>query len=260
MKIATWNINSVRLRIDLVIRVLEEQDVDVLCLQETKTEDQHFPREALQQAGWPHIEIRGEKSYNGVALVSRLPLTDPLHVDWAGKTDCRHLSAVAQGIRIHNFYVPAGGDIPDREENPKFAHKLDFLKEMTAYFIASSPQKSVLVGDLNIAPLAKDVWSTKQLRNVVSHTDIERKNLLELMDKGGFTDAVRNYFGDEETLYSWWSYRARDWAASNRGRRLDHIWVSHDLSDKIKGAEILAEARGYEKPSDHVPMIIELNS
>ncbi len=260
MRVASWNINSVRLRIGLVLKVLEEQQIDVLCLQETKTEDQHFPLAALAEAGWPHIAMRGEKSYNGVALISRLPLRDTQHIDWADKTDCRHISAVANDVRIHNFYVPAGGDVPDRNENPKFGHKLDFLKEMTDYFTSSNPQKSVLVGDLNIAPLAEDVWSTKQLRNVVSHTDIERKLLLELIDKGGFVDAIRDNFGADEVLYSWWSYRARDWAASNRGRRLDHIWVSHDISDKVESAQILADARGYEKPSDHVPIWIDLNA
>lgn len=260
MRVASWNINSVRLRIGLVLKVLEEQQIDVLCLQETKTEDQHFPLAALAEAGWPHIAMRGEKSYNGVALISRLPLRDSQHIDWADKTDCRHISAVANGVRIHNFYVPAGGDVPDRNENPKFGHKLDFLKEMTDYFTSYNPQKSVLVGDLNIAPLAEDVWSTKQLRNVVSHTDIERKLLLELIDKGGFVDAIRDNFGADEVLYSWWSYRARDWAASNRGRRLDHIWVSRDISDKVESAQILADARGYEKPSDHVPIWIDLNA
>lgn len=259
MRIASWNINSVRLRINLVLKVLEEQNIDILCLQETKTEDQHFPQQAITDAGWPYIVKRGEKSYNGVAILSRIPLDDERCLNWADKTDCRHISAVADGVRIHNFYVPAGGDVADRNENPKFGHKLDFLTEMTAYFQAENPQKSVLVGDLNIAPLAEDVWSTKQLRNVVSHTDIERRMLLDCIDRGGFSDAVRRFFGADETLYSWWSYRARDWAASNRGRRLDHIWVSEDISDNVASAHILAEARGYEKPSDHVPLWIDIS-
>lgn len=254
MKITTWNINSVRLRLPLVLDKLAELDTDVLCLQETKTQDDYFPIEAIAEAGWPHIAIRGEKSYNGVAILSRQPLTDIGHCDWTGRTDTRHISACVGGLTIHNFYVPAGGDVPDRDKNPKFGHKLDFIAEMTDYFSAQPPQRAVLVGDLNIAPLAEDVWSTRQLKNVVSHTDIERENLLNLIEQGGWTDAVRAHFGPQQVLYSWWSYRARDWAASNRGRRLDHIWVSPDLAASVSDIAIDAAARGAEKPSDHVPV------
>jgi len=259
MKIATWNINSVRLRIDLVMKFLNDSDIDVLCLQETKTEDRFFPAAALAAAGWSHHAFRGEKSYNGVAIVSRLPLGQTHHRNWAEKTDCRHICAqIENGPSIHNFYVPAGGDVPDCEENPKFGHKLDFIAEMTAYFSQNKPERSILVGDLNIAPLAEDVWSTKQLKNVVSHTDIEREGLLRLIDDGGWSDVVRQHFGDDEVLYSWWSYRARDWAASNRGRRLDHIWTSRDLAADVKDVTIHSDMRGAEKPSDHAPVVIDL--
>ena len=259
MRLATWNINSVRLRINLVTDFLKSADIDVLCLQETKTEDAHFPAEAFAEAGWHHHAFRGEKSYNGVAIIARAPLADVTHRQWAGRDDCRHICAtVAGGITVHNFYVPAGGDVPDREANPKFGHKLDFLAEMTSHFASIAPQRAILVGDLNIAPLAADVWSTKQLKNVVSHTPVERDGLLRLIDQGGWHDAVRHYFGDDTVLYSWWSYRARDWAASNRGRRLDHIWTSHDLAADVTSVAIHSDLRGAEKPSDHVPMVIEL--
>ncbi len=259
MKIATWNINSVRLRIQLVIDFLNESQTDILCLQETKTEDQHFPADALRDAGWAHHLFRGEKSYNGVAIIARVPLGDGGHMNWVGKQDCRHICGITgDGTHIHNFYVPAGGDVPDRDENPKFGHKLDFLEEMTRHFTANRPEKSVLVGDLNIAPLAQDVWSSKQLIKIVSHTPVETDGLKRLIAEGGWNDAVRSHFGPDETLFSWWSYRARDWAASNRGRRLDHIWVSDDLRDKVKTAAIHQQFRGVEKPSDHVPMTIEL--
>jgi exodeoxyribonuclease-3 len=259
MRLATWNINSVRLRIDLVTSFLKSADVDVLCLQETKTEDAYFPADALIEAGWAHHAVRGEKSYNGVAIVARAPLSDTGHLDWAGREDCRHISATtASGIKVHNFYVPAGGDVPDRDENPKFGHKLDFIAEMTAYFSQNKPERSILVGDLNIAPLAEDVWSTKQLKNVVSHTDLEREGLLRLIDDGGWSDVVRQHFGDDKVLYSWWSYRARDWAASNRGRRLDHIWTSRDLAADVKDVTIHSDMRGAEKPSDHAPVVIDL--
>ena len=229
MKLASWNINSVRLRQALVLDRLQGLDLDVLCLQETKTEDQFFPVEAFADAGWPHIVMRGEKSYNGVAIISRLPITDSEHHNWTGRTDCRHISATIDGQTIHNFYVPAGGDEPDRTINPKFGHKLDFIDEMTAFFTDNPPASSILVGDLNIAPLEADVWSSRQLRNVVSHTDIEREKLLKLIMMGLGRMWCAIIFGTEEILYSWWSYRARDWAASNfRGRRLDHVWVSTD--------------------------------
>ena len=258
MKIATWNINSVRLRLPLVIERLHLLQPDVLCLQETKTIDEFFPESELAEAGWPYIVRRGEKSYNGVAIISRLPITDNGYLNWVERGDCRHIQASIAGQIIHNFYVPAGGDIPNRDENPKFGHKLDFIDEMTDYFTVTPPQNAILVGDLNIAPLAEDVWSTRQLRNVVSHTDIEREKLLNLTRKCGWCDAVRRFFGDDEVLYSWWSYRARDWRASNRGRRLDHIWVSHDVVDKITSVKIDSEARGADKPSDHVPVMLEL--
>ena len=259
MKIATWNINSVRLRIDLVIKFLNDSDIDVLCLQETKTEDKFFPAAALAEAGWSHHAFRGEKSYNGVAIVSRIPIGQIHHRNWAEKIDCRHIYAqIESGPSIHNFYVPAGGDVPDREENPKFGHKLDFISEMTCHFINQKPHNEMLVGDLNIAPLAEDVWSSKHLLNVVSHTPVETEALKRLISDGGWVDAVREHFGADKKLYSWWSYRARDWAASNRGRRLDHIWISHDLAPSVKVVDIKVDYRGAEKPSDHVPVIVEL--
>ena len=259
MKLATWNINSVRLRLPLVLQFIKEADIDVLCLQETKTEDQYFPATAFAEAGWPHQVFRGEKSYNGVAILSRHVLSDNHHIDWVGRSDCRHIAAVtADGVRIDNFYVPAGGDIADPDENPKFAHKLQFIYEMTQHFLANPPKRQILVGDLNIAPLAEDVWSSKQLLKVVSHTPVERDALKKLIADGGWHDAVRGYFGADTQIYSWWSYRARDWAASDRGRRLDHIWVSHDLADAVEEVSIHRGLRSAKKPSDHVPVVITI--
>ena len=258
MRIATWNINSVRLRLSQVLRVLEVYDFDVLCLQETKTQDVSFPANEIAEAGWPYQAIRGEKSYNGVAILSRFPIEKTSYQDWVGKGDCRHIAAQIKGINIHNIYLPAGGDIPDRDENIKFGHKLDFVSEVTEYFEQNKPSKSVLVGDLNIAPLAEDVWSTKQLRNVVSHTDIERVNLIAMQERGGWVDAVRDFFGADERLYSWWSYRARDYISSNRGRRLDHVWTTTDLAPQIQKVEIHTNTRGWKQPSDHVPISLQL--
>ena len=143
MKIATWNINSVRLRIQLVTKFLKEHDIDVLCLQETKTQDEQFPVQAIAEAGWHNIAIRGEKSYNGVAILSRLPLTNNSHLNWTGRTDCRHISAVVKGLTLHNFYIPAGGDEPDIDKNPKFNHKLNLgasLVQIYTGFIFQGPK------------------------------------------------------------------------------------------------------------------------
>jgi len=261
LTLATWNINSVRLRIDLVRRFLRQETPDVLCLQETKTQDEFFPREAFEKAGYPHMLVHGMKSYNGVAIVSRVPLQQPRVKSWCAREDCRH--AVAElpgGIELHNLYIPAGGDIPDPEANPKFAHKLQFLDEITDWFTVDSPRHrgAILVGDLNIAPLETDVWSHKELLDVVSHTPIEVEKLGTLQKAGGFIDAVRHFIPPEKRLYTWWSYRAKDWKAADRGRRLDHVWVTPKLVPHLAGAEVRKPIRGWVKGSDHVPVIVHL--
>ena len=164
------------------------------------------------------------------------------------------------GVELHNIYVPAGGDIPDPAENPKFAHKLQFLDELTAWFGAERDggKPMIAVGDLNIAPLEMDVWSHKQLLTVVSHTPVEVERLGKLQSAGGFVDAVRHFVPPEERLYTWWSYRARDWAASDRGRRLDHIWVTPPLVGSLARTQVFKDSRGWKQASDHVPVMIEL--
>lgn len=258
--VATWNINSVRLRMPLVEQFLQDYQPDVLCLQETKCPDNLFPFKPLRALGYDHIEISGQKGYHGVATISRHPLSEVEKIGFCEMGDCRHLSAVveagAKKIRLHNFYVPAGGDEPNPEINPKFAHKLAFLDEMRAITAEDGQQySSLLVGDLNIAPLENDVWSHKQLLKIVSHTPIETKTLEDLRVKGGWADLMRHYIPADQKIYTWWSYRAKDWDASDRGRRLDHIWGSHDLVDSLTKIEILRAARGWDRPSDHVPVI-----
>lgn len=260
----TWNINSVRLRIGLVLRLLEEAAPDVLCLQETKTPDEFFPREAFEAAGYRHMLVHGMKGYNGVAVVSRVPIGESSTRGWCARADCRHaIVELPGGIELHNFYVPAGGDIPDPEANPKFAHKLQFLDEVAAWFGAErdpavNGKPMIAVGDLNIAPLETDVWSHKQLLTVVSHTPIEVERLGALQRAGGFVDAVRHFVPAEQRLYTWWSYRNRDWAASDRGRRLDHVWVTPPLMGSLTAARVFREVRSWERGSDHVPVMIEL--
>jgi exodeoxyribonuclease III len=262
MKIVTWNINSIRARIQLLRRLCEEVNPDVVCLQETKVIDDLFPIEAFEELGFPHHVICGMKSYNGVAILSRLPLSDGDQRDWCGRSDCRHVHAtLPDGTVLHNFYIPAGGDIPDPAKNDKFAHKLQFLAELTAWGkkLAKSKSQQIMVGDLNIAPLESDVWSHKQLLKEVSHTPVEVDALLAVMASGKWVDAVRQFFPQEEKLYSWWSYRARDWAAADRGRRLDHIWVTPGLVDRLQDAEVIRDARGWEKASDHAPVVVTLS-
>jgi exodeoxyribonuclease-3 len=268
ISISTWNINSVRLRIDLVTGFLAQAQPTVLCLQEIKCPDDAFPAKALAAAGYPHQAVFGQKGYHGVAVVSKLPFADVGRRDFCGKGDARHVSVtlgreagISNPLTIHDFYVPAGGDEPDPAVNEKFAHKLAFLDEMAAWEAlrhADGDKRTVLVGDLNIAPLEHDVWSSRQLKDVVSHTPVERDKLLLLQKLGNWTDAMRQAVPASEKLYTWWSYRSPDWAAADKGRRLDHVWVSPALAGGLGGVEVLKAARGWEKPSDHVPVTVTL--
>jgi exodeoxyribonuclease III len=262
LTIATWNINSVRLRIELVRRLIAEAQPDVLCLQETKSPDDFFPKEAFEKIGYKHMLVHGMKGYNGVAVVSRVPIETPATRSWCARADCRHgIVGLPGGIELHNIYVPAGGDVPDPEANPKFAHKLQFLDEVTGWLAAerASGKKMVVVGDLNIAPLETDVWSHKQLLTVVSHTPVEVERLGALQRSAGFVDAVRHFVPPEQKLFTWWSYRNRDWAASNRGRRLDHIWVTPPLVPHLAAAEVKRDTRNWELCSDHVPVVVRFD-
>ena len=260
MRIVTWNINSVRLRIGALAKVAEVLDPEIICLQEIKVATEEFPHEDIAALGFDHQLVRGMKGYNGVAVLSKVPIQEGNSRDWCGREDARHIIALLPGgAELHNFYVPSGGDIPDPTQNDKFAHKLDFLAEITEWFAALKPEKRILVGDLNIAPLETDVWSHKQLLGVVSHTPVEVEALNGVMAAHDWIDAIRRFVPTDEQIYSWWSYRNRTWPGSDRGRRLDHIWVTSSLEDKLEGAAILRETRGWEKPSDHVPVWIDIN-
>ena len=259
MRIATWNINSVRLRIDQLAEFAQKYQPDVIALQETKTKDDTFPHSECVSMGYPHISISGESGYNGVAVLSKYPILDNFMLEFYNQ-DKRHISARIGDIEIHNFYVPAGGDEPDPEINPKFRHKLAYLDLMHEWFLSkrSKNQKIVLLGDLNIAPLEHDVWSSKKLKNVISHTDIERKILMRNMQEFGFVDAPRIHVNDQEKLYSWWTYRTPDWQANDRGRRLDHIWVSEGLQHQVQSTSFAKEMRSMIQPSDHIPVIVDI--
>jgi exodeoxyribonuclease-3 len=262
VKIATWNINSVRLRLPLVARFLTAQAPDVLCLQETKVINDLFPADTLEKLGYVHQAINGQKGYHGVAIISRLPFASRSSRAYCGKDDTRHISVTFEsGVELHNFYVPAGGDIPDPVLNPKFAHKLEFLREMAAQFERRRDRSRpvILVGDLNVAPLENDVWSHKQLLDVVSHTPDETRLLADVQSSFDWIDVTRTFVPETEKIYSWWSYRAQDWEVSDRGRRLDHIWASPALKGAARDHAIFKSARGWTQPSDHVPVFATFN-
>ncbi len=260
LRIATWNINSIRIRIPLIAGLVKEVAPDIICLQETKTPDEHFPRLELEALGFPHVVLSGEKSYNGVAILSKQPLTDIHCFDILGNGSKRHISAtLPDGTTLHNFYVPAGGDIPDPVVNTKFEEKLRFMEYMRQWSEGVRKEgKTIIVGDFNIAPYEHDVWSHKQLLNVVSHTSVEVEAMARLRDAAGWIDSARHFVPMEEKLYSWWSYRNRDWKASNRGRRLDHIWLTPGLHSALVGSRTLAATRDWDNTSDHVPVITDM--
>ncbi|WP_116133324.1 exodeoxyribonuclease III [Tropicimonas sp. IMCC34043] len=252
--IATWNINSVRLRADLVARLLRDEAPDILCLQECKSPVDKIPASIFAVLGYKSMIARGQKGYNGVAILSKLPMEDLGDQDFAGLGHARHVAGrLENGVVIHNFYVPAGGDVPDRDLNEKFGQKLDYLVGMRDWFRAERPERAILVGDLNIAPREDDVWNHKQLLKVVSHTPVEVDQLAETQEAGGWVDVTRADI-PEGPLYSWWSYRAPDWDAADKGRRLDHVWATPDIAAAAHSSRVLRAARGWEKPSDHAPV------
>lgn len=261
MKVVSWNINSLRLRIPLFRKLIKEQNPDVICLQETKVQDEDFPLLEVKSCGFDFVEFAGEKSYNGVAIISKLPLQNIKKYHIADFTHKRHIGAVLEnGIILHNFYVPAGGDIPDRKLNDKFDFKLKFIDWMSDYFAKNykAKDKIIMLGDMNIAPLEHDVWSHKQLLDVVSHTPIEVEKMNNLKNSLNWIDAHRYFVPANEKLYSWWSYRGLEPFKSNRGRRLDHIWITPNLENNLQKAEIFKDFRLANQPSDHVPISIDL--
>lgn len=254
--VCTWNINSVRLREPIVLKLLEEEAPDVLCLQETKSPVDKIPTENFAALGYTSMVARGDKGYNGVAILSRLPMEGADPQNFGGKGDARHVvGRLASGVEIHNVYLPAGGDVPDPTENEKFDHKLRFVDDLTRWGEGREDRPAILVGDLNIAPREDDVWSHKQLLKVVSHTPVETENFEKARLAGRWEDVTRNDI-PEGQLYSWWSYRAKDWDAADKGRRLDHIWATPDIAPApgAGGSRVLRNARGWEKPSDHAPV------
>ena len=258
LKIVSWNINSVRARIGIVERLIADEQPDVLCLQETKAQDGVFPADLFVRHGYIHRELNGQKMHHGVAILSRVPLSDPGRHDWQDNGEARHVGALLPGgIRIENVYVPAGGDVPDRAANPKFGQKLDFIERMTRWSEGLS-QPTLIVGDFNVAPLECDVWSHKALLDVVSHTPVEVEALSRLQTAHDWVDLGRRFIPAPDRNFTWWSYRSLDWTRNDRGRRLDHMWASPELARQATAHRVLEPCRGWERPSDHVPLVVEL--
>jgi len=256
LKITSWNVNSVRLRAPMVARFLAEARPDLLCLQEIKCLEGEFPRKAFRAAGYRHFHVVGQRAYHGVAFVSKKKL-EPLTLTLCPQGHARAAAVRLDGVEVHNIYVPAGADVPDPIANPKFQHKLDFVDAMRAYYAKRKAKGPlVLVGDLNIAPGEFDVWSHKQLLNVVSHTPGETDRLNAVLRDGGFVDLARAHKPDPEKLFTWWSYRSPDWTVNNRGRRLDHIWANAEFAaaSQAEAFTIHTACRSWERPSDHVPI------
>ncbi|MGE5723481.1 MAG: exodeoxyribonuclease III [Sphingomonadales bacterium] len=257
LSIASWNINSVRARLDIVERFLREEGPDILCLQETKVVDGDFPEGLFRRLGYKHLVLCGQRMHHGVAIVSRIPIREEGRFDWQANGEARHVGVRLDcGIRLENVYVPAGGDIPDRSMNPKFGQKLDFLERMTRWS-ESCTGPTILVGDLNIAPLECDVWSHKALLDVVSHTPVEVEALARLQQSNSWTDLGRSFHPAPGRLFTWWSYRSPDWTRNDRGRRLDHMWATSDVAALAKRHQVHEPCRGWTRPSDHVPLLTE---
>lgn len=257
MRIATWNINSVRPRAEQAARFIAEQAPDVLCLQEIKCREGEFPRQAFIDAGLPHIVINGQKGWHGVAIASRRPIEPTAPLDLCREGHARCVSGRIAGVEIHNLYIPAGGDVPDREENPKFDHKLDFFARLTNGMAArDAAAPIVLAGDFNVAPGENDVWNHRFMSKVVSHTPVEVAAMAALKASLSFSDPVREAVPEPAKLYTWWSYRALDFRLSNRGLRLDHVWLTPALASH--DPRIHDHVRGWQRPSDHAPVSVDL--
>ena len=263
VRVLSWNINSVRLRINSLLSIIKEYRPNVVCLQETKCPNDQYPYEEFHKAGLRNVYSNGIKGYHGVSIATNLEVVGVEQKDFCQKKDGRHLSLTVstknKPLTINNFYVPAGGDEPDPEINDKFKHKLDFLDEAGSWLKLKKNREDLmlLVGDLNIAPHENDVWSHKQLIKIVSHTPVEVKKLEELRSSYDFKDSIRKFHPYKNKLYSWWSYRSKNWEESNRGRRLDHIWASPELDKFITSTSIEKKVRNFKRPSDHVPLIAD---
>ena len=258
-EILSWNVNSIRTRLEQVLNVCQKYKPNIICLQETKVMNDSFPKNEFLKLGYSHFYLHGIPSYNGVAIITQQEAESFDILNLSQLNNGRQIGIKIFGIQIHNFYVPSGGDVPDEKTNLKFKNKLDFLKALISWSKKIKPKNCLICGDFNVAPLEDDVWSHQQLKNIVSHTDIERKYLLKFLEVGDWNDAVRAQINPPRNIFTWWSYRSKDFKINNRGRRLDHMWISSDLKKKNYSINILDYTRALYRPSDHVPIKMKIN-
>ena len=259
MKIATWNVNSIRTRLEQVIFWLSENPIDVLCLQETKVVDADFPRSPFEELGY-HVYFSGQKAYNGVALISRQPLTDvsagftPIlpNIDPLWDEQKRVITGVIDGIRIVNLYVPNGSAVGSE----KYEFKLRWLTVLREYLqtLLLSQPGICMCGDFNIALAAEDIHENANPDNHIMSSEPERQGLRDILELG-FADAFRK-FTTEGGHYSWWDYRAAGFRR-NRGWRIDHHYLTPTLYESAKSCIIDITPRKLPQPSDHTPVIVE---
>ncbi|MPZ13542.1 MAG: exodeoxyribonuclease III [Chloroflexi bacterium] len=254
MLLATWNINSIRARIELLSDWLERRRPDVVCLQETKVVDELFPVGTLGQLGY-HAAFVGEKSYNGVAILSREPLAD-IRVGFPLPTnhDQRLISGIIGGIRVYSAYFPNGRDPLSPHYEEKLAW-IDGLGDLIVEERAPNGNSIALLGDFNVAPEPRDVYSPEEMEGHIHFTLGERAALKGLLDRG-LVDAFR-LRRTESGLYSWWDYRAAAFRR-NLGLRIDHVWATPELAPRVTDAFIDIDERRKEHCSDHTPVVVEL--
>ncbi len=249
MKVATWNINSIRMRVPRLIGWLEKRSPEVVCLQETKVVDEEFPFEPIQALGYECL-VHGQKSYNGVAILVRGPAADIIKNLPGEDSQSRLLSARIQGVRVINIYAPNGSEVG----SDKYTYKLDWYRRLRSYLDSNiNPDDEVLIcGDFNVAPEDRDVWDPVQWRDKILFSEPEKQAFRSLIE-WGLRDALRMHH-QEGGLYSWWDYRAgafhRGW-----GMRIDHVLISTPLAKRCTAVEIDRNERKGEKPSDHAPVI-----
>ncbi len=261
MQIATWNVNSIRTRLKIVCDWLQRQPVDVLCLQETKVTDEQFPRSAFTDLGY-QVYISGQKSYNGVALISKQPLsnvsngfTGILAADLVQDLDDqkRVISGQIGDVTIVNLYVPNGSEI----NSEKYHYKLQWLALLQQYLIAQSDKSLCVCGDFNIAMSPLDIYTKKPTAHIMA-SPTERAALQAAVFDQGLQDVFRHFNG-EAGHFSWWDYRQQGYP-KNRGWRIDHIYLSPNLIDRSTGCTIDRAPRELEQPSDHTPVIAEIEN
>lgn len=255
MKIATWNVNSINVRMPQLLAWLDAAKPDVVCLQETKVVDENFPQLELKAAGYD-CAFTGQKSYNGVAILSRRPIEDvQLNLpDDDDESQKRLIAATIDGIRVVNTYIPNGSELG----SDKYAFKLDWLVRLRRFFDATCSKENevLLCGDFNVAIEPADVWNPAAWEGKIHFSKPERA-AITFVKQWGFRDLFRELNGDVRE-FSWWDYRAGAFQ-HNHGLRIDHIWTSQKLTLRAAACRIDRSTRTLEKPSDHAPVIAEFN-